>query len=108
MNAIIKNDEQIVTGFTLTDLLKEYGVLNESKTIIPHLVTLHNKGTIGLDVKTLVDNHKNDTWNRRMRIDIKDLSAYGLVHLLIEPMMYETCTRKMHMIDRNTIEFVWE
>lgn len=102
----VKTD--FVVGLTLSDLLNEYGILKESKVIVPHLVKLHNEGKIKLDIDTLIKNHKLDTWDRTLQINIMDMSAYGLVKLLIEPLLCHTRFDEVRMIDQNTIEFWWD
>jgi hypothetical protein len=103
---IVKTD--LIVGLTLTDLLNEYGILKESRVIIPHLVKLHDTGKIRLDIDTLIKNHKSDTWDRTLRINIKDLSAYGVVQLLISPMRQHTRFEEVRMIDHAIIEFWWD
>jgi len=104
----VTNKTDLVVGLTLTDLLNEYGILKESRVIVPHLVKLHEQGKIKLDVDTLIKNHKLDTWDRTLRIDILDMSAYGLVKQLIEPLHHYTRYDEVRMINNTTIEFWWD
>lgn len=93
---------------TLTDLLKEYGTFRDGGPIIDHLVSLHNQGKIQLDISTLIKNHEMDTWDWKLRVDIKDMSAYGVVQLLIHPMQMYTHFAEVCMVDHNTVEFRWD
>lgn len=107
-NKTVTLKQDIVVGLTLTDLLNEYAILSESRVIVPHLVKLHEQGKIKLDVNTLIKNHKSDTWDRTLQIDIKDMSAYGVVKLLIEPLRCHTRFDEIRMINQNTVEFWWD
>jgi hypothetical protein len=107
-NKTVTLKQELVVGLTLTDLLNEYGILKESRVLVPHLVKLHEQGKIKLDVDTLIKNHKLDIWDRTLRINIMDMSAYGLVKQLIEPMRYHTRFEEIRMIDMNTVEFWWD
>jgi hypothetical protein len=107
-NKTVTLKQELVVGLTLTDLLNEYCILKESRVLVPHLVKLHEQGKIKLDVDTLIKNHKLDTWDRTFRINIMDMSAYGLVKQLIEPMRSYTRFDEVRMIDMNTVEFWWD
>lgn len=106
-------DNTLVVGATLTDLLNEYGVLRDTYDpnggkLIPHLIQMHNKGKIALDVDTLVKNHGSDTWDRIFRINIKKLSAVEVIKLVVAPMHYYTRFDSIRMLDNNMVEFWWD
>lgn len=100
--------EPILVGATLFDIMREYGVLRESDKLIPHLIKLHNDGQIALDVKTLVENHGKETWDRKFRIDLKDLSAHGAIKLVVSPMHHWSRYTEIRMLDNNVVEFWWD
>ena len=107
-NKTVTLKQELVVGLTLTDLLNEYGILKESRVLVPHLVKLHEQGKIKLDIDTLIKNHKLDIWDRTLRINIMDMSAYGLVKQLIEPLHHYTRYDEVRMINNTTIEFWWD
>jgi len=76
-----------------------------AKELKQHFVKLHKEGTINIIVDNLLDeNH----WDRTLKIDIKDLSVYGAVKLIIEPLMVHAKYDTIRMLSNNVIEFWWD
>ena len=78
-----------------------------------HFVTLHNQGKIKILIDNLLD---ENTWDRTLRIQPNDLSAVGLVKLIISPMMsiarphnIDVVSHVVGVIKQNDIiEFWWD
>ena len=73
--------------------------------LLEHFVRLHNEGTIRIITDNLLD---ENTWDATLRIDIKDLSAYGLVKLIIRPLQINAKYDEIAMVNNTTIEFWWD
>lgn len=91
-----------------TKMNGSYGV-----SLREHLVKMHNEGKIKILIDNLLD---ENTWDRTLRIHIKDLSAYGLVKQIITPMMMNARPTEINMVshkvgvitEHNVIEFWWD
>ena len=86
----------------MVSLAYNIGIGNFSKSSV---LKLHKEGTINIIVDNLLDeNH----WDRTLKIDIKDLSVYGAVKLVVEPLMVHAKYDTIRMLSNNVIEFWWD
>lgn len=70
-----------------------------------HFTKLHKEGKIEILVDNLLDeNH----WDATLNIDIKDMSAYGVVKQVIQPLMETARFDSVSMKNNNVIEFWWD
>ena len=78
-----------------------------------HFVTLHNQGKIKILTDNLLD---ENTWDRTLRIQPRDLSAVGLVKQVISPMMTIARPYSINVVSHvvngikqnDIIEFWWD
>lgn len=76
-----------------------------AKELKEHFVKLHKEGNINIIVDNLLD---ENYWDRTLKIDIKDMSVYGAVKLVIEPLMIHAKYDTIRMLSNNVIEFWWD
>ena len=76
-----------------------------AKELKDHFVKLHKEGKINIIVDNLLDENR---WDRTLKIDIKDMSVYGAVKLVIEPLMIHAKYDTIRMLSNNVIEFWWD
>lgn len=78
-----------------------------------HFVELHNQGKIKILTDNLLD---ENTWDRTLRIQSRDLSAIGLVKQIISPIMSIARPHNINIVSHvvgaikqnNIIEFWWD
>jgi len=76
-----------------------------AKELKEHFVNLHKEGKINIIVDNLI---YENYWDRTLKIDIKDMSVYGAVKLVIEPLMIHAKYDTIRMLSNNVIEFWWD
>jgi hypothetical protein len=76
-----------------------------AKELCNHFVKLHKEGKIQIITDNLLE---KDTWDATLKIDIKDMSAYGVVNSIITPLQKFARFDEIRMLDNNVIEFWWD
>lgn len=76
-----------------------------AKELRDHFVKLHKEGKIRIVTDNLLVEH---SWDATLKIDIKDMSAYGVVNNIISPLQKFAHFDEICMLDMNVIEFWWD
>lgn len=70
-----------------------------------HFVKLHKEGTIRIITDNLLEENR---WDATLNIDIKDMSAYGVIKQVIQPLMENARFDTVRMLNNNVVEFWWD
>jgi hypothetical protein len=76
-----------------------------AKELRDHFVKLHKEHKIQILTDNLLD---ENTWDATLKIDIMDMSAYGVVNNIISPLQKFARFDEIRMRDMNVIEFWWD